>query len=120
VNKETGKIFVFGSTFSLDRDLRMYDLGMDAEKHDLVITAIADLEETLVFLQRIRAEVVEPSYEAGRVWRIPRRLTEEEIRTRLASLPALFPVQKLYFVFEAVEAARSSGCCVVELFPRNR
>ena len=98
----------------------MYDRGMDAERHDMVIIAIADLEQTLVLLQRIELTVVEPSYEHGTVWRIPRCLTEVEIRTRLARLPAVFPDVHLYGRFEAVEAARSSGCCVMELFPRNR
>jgi hypothetical protein len=40
VNKETGSVFVLGSAFPVDRDLRMYDQGMDAEKQDLVITAV--------------------------------------------------------------------------------
>jgi hypothetical protein len=118
VNKETGRVFTFGSAFPIERDLRMYDRGMDAKEQDIVITAIADLEETVAILLEIEPKVTEPSYEAGTVWRIPRCLTEEEIRARLASLPAVFPDQKLYFRFEAVEAARSSGCCVVELFPR--
>ena len=53
-------------------NLRMYDRGMDAEKHDLVITAVADLDETVALLQRIAPTVVEPSYEHGTVWRIVR------------------------------------------------
>jgi hypothetical protein len=72
VNMKTGNIFVFGSAFPVERDLRMYDRGMDAEKHDMVITAIAGLDETLAFLQRIAPTVVEPSCEHGTVWRIPR------------------------------------------------
>jgi hypothetical protein len=120
VNKKTGSIFVFGSAFAIERDLRMYDRGMDAEKHDMVITAITDLDETLELLRQIAPTVVEPSYEHGTVWRIPRLLNEGEIRARLARLPALFPDINLYFQFEAIEMARSSGCCAVELFPRNR
>ena len=97
----------------------MYDQGMDAEKHDIVITLVADLDETVALLQQIAPTVVEPSYEHGTVWRIPRQLTEGEIRARIANLPALFPEVMLYFEFEAVEEARSSGCCVMELFPRH-
>jgi hypothetical protein len=29
VNKKTGNIFVFGSAFPVERDLRVYDRGMD-------------------------------------------------------------------------------------------
>jgi len=50
---------------------------------------------------------VEPSYEAGTVWRIPRPLTEAELRGRLANLPAVFPDLGLSFCFKAVEEARS-------------
>ena len=119
VNKETGSVFVLGSALPLERDLRMYDRGMDAEKHDLVITAVADLDETVELLQRISPTVVEPSYEHGTVWRIPRCLTEDEIRTRVATLPAIFPDVQLYFEFEAIVEARSSGFCVMELLPRR-
>ncbi len=85
----------------VERDLRMCDRGMDAEKHDLVILAVCDLDETLAR-------------------RFPRRLTQDELRARLASLPAIFPDIGLYFQFEAVEVARSTGCCVVEVLPRGR
>jgi len=80
--QEVRNIFVFGSAFPVERYLRMYDRGMDAEKHDMVITAIADLDETLAFLQRIAPTVVEPSYEHGTVWRIPSCLTERGPRRR--------------------------------------
>ncbi len=98
----------------------MCDRGMDAEKHDLVILAVCDLDETLALLQRFAPTVVELSYEHGTFWRFPRRLTQDELRARLASLPAIFPDIGLYFQFEAVEVARSTGCCVVEVLPRGR
>ena len=120
VNKGTGRVFVLGSALiPLDRDLAMYHRGMDAEKHDLVIPEIADLDATVAFLQRIEPTVVEPSYDAGTVWRIPRPLTEAELRGRLADLPAVFPDLGLYLVFEAVVEARSTGCCVMDLLPRT-
>lgn len=33
---------------------RYKDRSMDPEKHDMVIAAVADLDETLAFLQRMR------------------------------------------------------------------
>jgi hypothetical protein len=120
VNKESGSIFVFGSAFPIERDLRMYDRGMDAEKHDIVILAVAALDETVAVFQRIAPSVVELSYEQGKVWRIPRQLTEDEVRVRLVNLPAIFPDVGLYFQFEAVEEARSSGCCVMAVLTRGR
>jgi hypothetical protein len=118
VNKETGRIFVLGSAFPLERDLRMYDRGMDADRHDVVILWIANLDKTVAFLQRLEPIVVEMSYDHGTVWRIPRRRTEDELRGRLANLPAIFPDLGPYFCFEAVEEARSIGCCGMDLLPR--
>jgi hypothetical protein len=53
------------------------------------------------------------------VWRIPRRLTEEEIRAHLTNLPAIFPELGLYFCFEAVEEARAGELCVIDLLRRS-
>jgi hypothetical protein len=119
VSKETGRIFEFGSAFPRERDLRMYDRGMDADAYDLVVLAIADLDASIAVLQLLRPNITELSYETGTVWRIPRPLTEDELRVHLANLPAIFPDINLYVHFEAVEEARSSGCCVMEVIPRN-
>lgn len=118
ISKATGTLMHFGSAFSVERDLRMYDLGMDAERHDLVILEIANADETVEMLRRVAPSVVELSYGSGTVWRIPRRLTEEELRSRLARLPAIFPDVRLYFAFEAIETARHQECCVMELLSR--
>jgi hypothetical protein len=117
VNKETGHVYVLGSAFSLERDLQMYDRGMDANRHDLVILEIADLDATVAFLVRLCPTVIDLSYEAGTVWRIPRPMTEDEIRAHLTNLPAIFPQIGLYFVFEAVEDARAGGFCVMDVLP---
>ena len=119
VNKETGRVLVVGSRFSgLERDLQMYDLGMDAEKHDVVILEITDLDATVAFLQRLEPTVIDLSYEAHTVWRIPRPLTEDEIRAHLTNIPAIFPEIRLYLAFEAVVEARANGFCVIDLIPR--
>jgi hypothetical protein len=119
VNKETGRVFVFGSAFPVERDLRMYDRGMDAERHDVVILEVANLKKTLAMLRRLAPTVVRFSYEHGTVWRIPRRLSEDELRARLTKLPAIFPDMPLYFDFEAVDKARSSRFCVLDVLPRT-
>jgi hypothetical protein len=56
----------------VERDLQMYDRGMDADRHDLVILQITDLDATVAFLQRLELSVVELSYGQGTVWRPPR------------------------------------------------
>lgn len=119
VSKSTGDIYQFGSAFPIDRDLSMYDHGMDADRHDLVVLRVADFERSLAVLETIGPTVVELTYESGTVWRVPRRLTTDELRERLRQLPAIFPDLQLYFRFEAVEEARASGCFDFDLLPRR-
>jgi hypothetical protein len=118
VNKDTGRIFVVPSLGLLERDLHMYDRGMDARHHEVVIIEIVDLDATVAFVKTLGPRVVEMSYEHGTVWRSTRPLTEDEIRARLADLPAIFPEMELYGSFEAVEEARANKCCVMDLLPR--
>jgi hypothetical protein len=118
VNKETGCIFVVPSIGGLERDLQMYDRGMDSRHHDVVIVEIVDFDATVAFLQRLEPRVVDLSYEYGIVWRMMRPLTEDEIRARLTNLPAIFPEMPLYGSFEAVEEARARGYCVIDVLSR--
>jgi hypothetical protein len=120
VSKETGRVFVFGSAFPVERDLRLYDRGMDADRYDLVVLGIRDLDRCLDLLQQLEPQVVELSYDAGTVWRLPRKLTRAELRHKLDALPAIFPDLTLYFRFEAIEDARESGCCEFDLLPRGQ
>lgn len=93
----------------MERDLELYERGYQFGAYDLVITEIADLDATLSTLVDLRISVVEPRYEHGTVWRIPRPVTREELRTRLAKLPAVFGKLHLYFVAQALERARASN-----------
>ena len=109
VNKSTGKVFRLGSAFPVERDLELYERGYQFETYDLVIAEIDDLDATLGTLEKLRISVVEPQYDQGTVWRIPRRLTREELRLRLGGLPAVFGELKLYFDAEELEHARATG-----------
>ena len=120
VNKGTGRVMELGgSHLPLDRDLAMYDQGMDAEKHDLVVLEISDHDATVAFLMQLCPMVIDLSYESGAVWRIPRPMTEDEVRAHLTNLPAIFPEMELYSRFEAVVEARAHDYCVMDLPPRT-
>lgn len=106
VHKATGRILHLGSTFSIGRDLEMYDRGYQFERYDLVILAIHDLEATRHALTKIRFSEVEITYEHGQVWRIPKELPHHELRKRLEILPCVFPDVQLYFKLELLEQAR--------------
>jgi hypothetical protein len=75
----------------------------------LVITKIANIERALDALQKLELSAVEPTFEHGTVWRIPRMLTRVEIRARLEKLPHVFGGVHLYFRAEVLEEVRASG-----------
>jgi hypothetical protein len=115
VNKLTGKAVRLGSAFPMDRDAAMYERGYCFERYDLVVTGVRDMERTIDALQNVGISVVEPEYEHGTVWRIPRRLTGAELRARLARLPCVFGDLSLYFKCEVMEEAREAGAFSFEL-----
>jgi hypothetical protein len=115
VNKETGATFGLGSAFPIERDLALYDKGYQFHHYDLVVTRIADIERTLDTLQGLEISTVEPTYEHGTVWRIPRPLSREELRSRVANLPHVFGGLQLYFRAEVLEEARRSRFFQFEL-----
>src|SRR5258708_34598597 len=82
---------------------------------DLIVTRIADMELTLDTLEQLELSTVEPTYEHGTVWRIPRRLTRTEIRSTLVKLPHVFGPLSLYFRAEALETATRNGAFTFEV-----
>ena len=110
VNKKTGRRFQLGSAFSVDRDAKLYDLGYQLGCYDLVILAVRDRDATVQALGKLRLTTVEPTYEDGQVWRVPRALNDAELRERIARLPCVFGAASLYFQVEVLEEARAAGC----------
>jgi hypothetical protein len=109
VNKANGKVFRLGSAFPVERDLEFYDRGYQFERYDLVVLEVRDLHAAVEALLRLNLSVVEPTYEHGTVWRVPRPLSSRELRDLLSKLPCVFGDTTLYFRLEALEAAREAG-----------
>jgi hypothetical protein len=109
INKQTGRSFVLGSAFPLERDLALYDRGYQYEQYDLVILAIHDLDATRKAVGRLPLRVVKPTYEHGQVWRVPKTMTDLERWKRLETLPCIFPAVSLYFHIEVLEEVRREG-----------
>jgi hypothetical protein len=109
VHKKTGRTFVLGSAFSIERDLKAYDEGFQFKRYDLVVLEIHDRPKTLAVLYQVGPSVVTPEYRDGVVWRVPRRLSKYEIDQHLAKLPAVVPDVQLYFAIEALQEARAHG-----------
>jgi len=105
VNKADGRVFVLGSVFSVERDIKYYHRGFQSDHYDLVVLDVFDLPAAVALIKAIRPVVVEPTYQSGTVWRMPRFLSETEISDRLAALPALFADIPLYFHYERLDQA---------------
>jgi hypothetical protein len=109
VNKASGACLVLGSAFEVDRDLVAYDEGFQFERYDLTITSIRDEGRTLDAIEELGISVVTPEIEHGMEWRIPRRLTRDELRSQLSRLPHTFPDLPLYFRVEVLQEARRNA-----------
>ncbi len=109
VNKLTGKVFELGSGASIERDLVFYDRGYQFCSYDLVILEVRNREATLDALEQLRFSKVEPKYEHGTVWRIPRRLSRKDLAQQIDKLPCVFGPVSLYMVEEILESARTSN-----------
>ena len=114
VNKATGKCREMPFK-SLDRHLTLYDKGYCSKAFDLVVLAVHDQDVAINGLPHIGMTVVEPTYEHGVVWRVPRPMARAELHTRLARLPAVFERLSCSSHAEAVEALRSTGAVDVRI-----
>jgi hypothetical protein len=120
VNKRSGAAFALGSAFPVERDLDFYDRGFETTHYDLVILEIHDLQATLDTLESIGPKIVELQYESDIVWRIPRRLSRDELSARLRSLPCVFGDVHLYLKLEELVAADDDKRFTYRAVPRSR
>lgn len=108
VDKRFGRASVLHPDSSLDRDPTLYDRGYQWDAYDVVVLTVEDVDATARTLLVLRELTVDAFYEDGRVRRIRREVTEDEIRERLTSLPAVF-WGGLSNDAEAFEKARAAG-----------
>jgi hypothetical protein len=115
IHKQTGKAYVLGSAYPVERDIRLYDKGYQFEVYDLVVLGFSTLEAAVKAIRSLDLTAIEPEYSYGTVRRIPKPLTSEDIRERLAQLPAVFGAVPLYFRLEELEWARERDILRVEV-----
>ncbi len=90
VEKANGRVFRFGSAYSLERNLRSYEAGFEFELYDLIFKSVRNLEQTILLLNKLDMTYVVPEVERGAKWKIPKRYTQKQIKQRLEELPATF------------------------------
>lgn len=108
VNKHTGRVFRVTRAGALNDDPTLYDRGYQFEQYDLVVLAVAKMDEAVRTIEAMHYTTRDTYYRYERVWRVGRGLTEAEIRERLGDLPAIF-TGRLDFDVEHLEKARKAG-----------
>jgi len=120
VEKQSGRTIEFGSAYSTETSLKIYEAGyLDCDDFDLVITEIANLEETLDFLSSLSIVYIKPEVESGITWRIPKSFTRAQLREKLATLPCRVNLGSLYFQWETLERMKTASSLRYELVANN-
>lgn len=119
VEKENGKVVKFGSAYSLEKNFGIYEKGLIGKK-DLMITKIKDLNCAVRLLHKLRMTFVEPEFEHGVEWKIPKEYNEKQLKIALSNLPHIFKNQDFYFRSDAFEEMSKSDCLVYELKNREK
>jgi len=109
VEKVDGRVFRFGSAYSLERNLRAYEAGFKFELYDLIVESVRNVEQTVLLLNKLDMTYVVPEVEHGVEWKIPKHYTQKQIKQRLEKLPATFEKQQFYFRFEVFEEINLAG-----------
>jgi hypothetical protein len=116
VEKNTGRLIKFGSAYSTETNLKIYEAGYFAhDDYDLVVTATSTPEEAVRLLDELRIAYVKPEIEGGTVWRTPKPYSTQQLRERLYHLPCRFNLGSLYFSWQALECMKASASLQFEL-----
>lgn len=110
VEKKTGNIYEFGSSYSLDKNLRIYELGyLQYDNWDIVIHKIRNISNTVDHLLKLNICYVTPEEEGGIIWKIPREYTAKQLKDQLKYLPARFRLGGVYYFWEALESFKEQS-----------
>ena len=116
VVKDGGKHIEFGSSYSLEENLDIYEKGyLKYENGDLVITTVNNLQKTIDLLLTLGIVYVVPEEAHGTEWRIPQQYEEGELKKKLAQTPVRFNVGNLYFKYHELEEFKLQNAFTYEL-----
>lgn len=104
VLKADGRQIRFGSAFSVDENLHIYELGyFDHADWDLVITRIIDERESLDVICSLGIQYVVPTVQSGIEWRVPQQYTRKQIKDMIRATPLRLNVGCIYFKWKSFE-----------------
>lgn len=120
VEKRSGKTIQFGSTYSTETNLKIYEAGyLDHDNYDLVVTKITDFEKAFELLNCLSIFYVKPEIENGITWRIPKPFATHRLREKLAVPPCRLNLGNLYFKWETLERMKITSSLKYELVPND-
>ena len=118
VERNTGRLIQFGSGYSTEINLKIYELGYLAyDNFDLVITAVSNLDEAIEHLRKLRIIYVKAEVAHGETWRIPKDYSVGQLRERLHHLPCRFNLGSAYFIWKELERMKGGASLRFELVP---
>ena len=115
VDKVSGRAYMLGSAFSLERDLAAFDQGFRFGAAHLIVSEVRDLNGAIGELLSLRVSEVIPEFAHGVERRIAKPLTSKIIEARLGLLPTGFGPISVYFAVEPLQGMQVSGNMRFEL-----
>jgi hypothetical protein len=110
IEKKTGKAYEFGSAYSTDQNLLIYELGYFRYKNwDIEISRVINMSETIGYLSKLDIRYVVPEEAQGTVWNIPKKYTDGQLKDKLKSLPAKLNLGNVYFRWEQLESLKKQN-----------
>ena len=114
VEKEIGKVIEFGSAFPREKNFKIYEKGLIG-RSDLVVLKVRDTKETVKLLNSLQMIYVEPEFEYGIEWKIPKIYNEKQLKGAISKSPCVFENQNFYFSYEAFQKIDNAKCFDYEL-----
>jgi len=103
VLKESGEAIQFGSGFSLEKNIEIYESGyLDRDNWDIVITRVIDEDAGVSQLLALRATFIVPEEESGIVWKVPQDYSPERMKELIQELPFRLNIGSVYSIYSAV------------------
>ncbi len=108
VEKSMGRKIEFGSAYSTDKNLQIYEKGyFEFDSWDIKISRVNDMQRTIEFLRNLDVSYVLPEEAHGEVWRVPKEYSHKQLKSALSKLPARFKIGSIYFKYDALESFKS-------------
>lgn len=103
VLKDNGKAIQFGSAFSVEENLEIYESGyLDHDNWDIVVTKIVDERNAVSQILALHATYVIPEEESGIVWRVPKAYSRKRITELIRKPPTRFNIGPIYFNYDVI------------------